>query len=272
MSRLRLVLPALLVVLATGACRVEVVGGVDVRNDGSGTVRAAVGLDAEALQAAGDLAAQLEVADLRRTGWAVDGPRREADGLTWVRASRHVADVTQAVAALTSLNGPDGPFRDFRLRRARTLLHTRTILSGTVDLGQGLAAFADADLRSKIGDGLPLDVAALRSRFGADLDRVLQVRFEARLPGSATSNATTSNATTTDGDRLVWQPALGARAPVQARSEDLNLVPLLPIGAGLLLVVGIGGFVVSRRGRRRRPTGGRRPSSARARPPGPSRG
>jgi hypothetical protein len=234
----------------SAGCRVRVVGGIDVGTDGHGTVRAAVGLDDDAVKEVGDLAATLRVDDLRAAGWKVDGPRKEGDGLTWVRATRSFSGVAGATEALSQLSGADGPFRAMTLRRTRTLLHSRTTLSGTVDLSDGLAGFADSDLRSKVGGDLPLDVAGLRARFGDDLDRIFEVRFEARLPGSATSNATGH-----EGDRLVWRPLIGSRVPVQAGSSDLNQVTVVALAAVVLVAAGAGTawFLV----RRRRRTAGR---------------
>ncbi|MFN2609186.1 MAG: hypothetical protein ABR511_15060 [Acidimicrobiales bacterium] len=232
--------------LATGACRVRVTGGIDVGAGGSGTVRAGVGLDDEAVKGAGDLAAALRVDDLRQAGWTVTGPRKEGDGLTWVRASKPFSGVEQAVADLAELSGPDGPFKGLTLRRTSSLLHRTTSLSGTVDLSGGLSGFADADLRSKVGDALPLDADALRRQFGPDADKVLSVQFEALLPGSATSNATTR-----DGGRLVWRPTLGSRLAVSARSSDLAPWPLVVIG--LVLVLAVGGGACWWAASRRRP-------------------
>jgi len=219
------------------------VGGVDLGTGGNGTVRAAVGLDDEAVQAVGDVAAELRVDDLRATGWKVEGPRKEGDGLTWIRASRSFSGAAGATQSLSELSGAQGPFRGITLRRTRSLLHSRTSLSGSVDLSDGLAGFGDTDLQSKVGDAFPLDLAGLRQRFGADLDRVFSVRFEARLPGSATSNATGH-----DGGRLVWQPAIGSQVGVRASSQDLNPVTLVVLAVMVLVAVASGaGWLLMRR-------------------------
>ena len=98
----RRLLPLLVVLLgwATTACHVSIAAGVDVARDGSGRVSAGVGLDADAVKEIGDPATALRVDDLRRAGWQVEGPRREDDGLTWVRASKPFADPEQAMASM----------------------------------------------------------------------------------------------------------------------------------------------------------------------------
>jgi hypothetical protein len=236
---------ALVVLLALSACQVRVTAGIDMGADGDGTVRAAVGLDGEALRAVGDLAAALRVDDLRGAGWEVEGPRQEGDGLTWVRAARPFSDVEEALLALSELSGPDGPFRNLSFERERSFLRTRTRLTGAVDLSGGLTGFADADLRSLVGDTIRLDPEGLRGELGTDLDQAVQVQFEARLRGSVRSNAPERT-----GNRLVWRPAMGQQLAIEASSSGLK-VPVAPlaVAAVLLVVVSAGAVVVVRRRR-----------------------
>ena len=208
-------------------------------------MRAEVGLDDEALQKVGDVGAELRVDDLRQAGWTVEGPDKDDDGLTWVRAAWAFDDVEEANRALVQLSGPGGPFRDLRLVRTSTLLRARTRLTGAVDVSGGLGAFADADMATRVGDTLPLDVARLRAELGPDADRVVQVRLEARLPGTAKTNAPSL-----EGGRAVWAPALGQQLGVDAYSDHLRLVPLVPATvAGVLLLIVLAAFLVVRRRR-----------------------
>ncbi|MGI8775810.1 MAG: hypothetical protein ACR2LJ_00115 [Acidimicrobiales bacterium] len=240
------VLVSLLVVLGAGACQVRITGGIDVDPGGGGTVRAGLGLDADALKTVGDLAAALRVDDLRQAGWKIDGPRREGDGLTWVRASRAVSNGREAAAALAQLSGQNGPFRDLRIDASRTLVHNRTTLSGTVDLSGGLTGLGDADLLAKLNGGLPLDLEGLRKELGPDLDKVIQVSFEARLPGSVNAN-TKEKA----GSRLVWRPPIGGSQPIRATSKGLNVLPLAVLALVLFLAVaGTTAWLLVRRRRR----------------------
>jgi hypothetical protein len=231
--------------MLSAGCRVTVTAGIDVGSDGKGTVRAAVGLDDDAVSRFGDLAGELRVDDLRQAGWEVEGPRKEDDGLTWVRASRSFSDADEANTVLAQLSGPDGPFRDLRLTHSRSLLRTTTRLTGVVDLAAGAAAFADPDLAARVGDTLPLDLTRLREELGPDADQELQVAFEADLAGDVRANAPD------EGGRAVWRPALGQQLQVEASSEAVALLPLVPVVAGLLLLVLVGGtFLLWRRRRR----------------------
>ena len=78
-ARTRLGGLALLVLVLTG-CRVDATTRVEVAEDGSGIVTVEVVLDQEAADRVPDLAEQLRVRDLRRTGWEVTGPEPAAGG------------------------------------------------------------------------------------------------------------------------------------------------------------------------------------------------
>ncbi len=245
--RPRPLLAAALLVLALGTgCHVTLAAGIDVRQDGSGTVRAGLGVDDEALAEIGDLAAVLEMTDLRQAGWEVTAPVKEADGLTWVRASKGFDDAEEANAVAAELSGPDGPFRDFRVTHSQTLLRTKTGFTGVADLTAGLVGLSDADLAAKLGDYDPgLDVEGLRRRFGQDLSGALRVEVSAGLPGKIASNAPT----VADG-RAVWSPPIGERLDMTAEADARRLTPLLYYVGGVLVVaVGLLAAVLWRRRR-----------------------
>ncbi len=222
--------------MGTG-CQATLAAGVDARPDGSGRIRAGLGLDAEALREVGDLGAVLRVDDLRQAGWEVEGPRAEGDGLTWVRASRPFADVAEAERVMADLSGPAGPFRDFRLSRSTSLWRTRTGFTGTVDLTGGLAGLTDPDLFERLGPDVGLDTLA----------QAVRVEVSARLPGRVRSNATT-----TSGGRAVWNPEMGSQLTLRADAELRRLAPLvygaLAVAAVLAALVLV--FRRTRRGRR----------------------
>ena len=246
----RRLLPVLvaLLVLSTTACQVTIAAGVDVGRDGSGRVTAALGLDADALKEVGDLATALRVNDLRQAGWRVEGPQKEDDGLTWVRAAKPFADPEQAAAIVAELNGPDGPFRDFRVVRTQSLTRSETTFTGVLDLSRGLAGMADPELTTALDDvDLGLDLEGLRRRFGADVGRSVVVQATAGLPGKITTNAPAR-----DGGRALWAPELGQTVQLEASSEALRIDPVVPIAAGAVLVVLIGAVVIAVRRRHRR--------------------
>ena len=248
MSRRLLVVLVALLAWAASACQVTIAAGIDVARDGSGRVTAALGLDDEAVKEVGDPATALRVDDLRQAGWQVEGPRKEGDGLTWVRASKPFADAERANAIVAELNGPDGPFRDFRIVRTKSRIRTKTTFTGVLDLSRGLTGLADPELTAALGDvELGLDPDGLRQRFGDDLARSVRVQATAGLPGKITTNAPAR-----DGDRALWAPELGQTVQLEASSEALRVDPVIPIAAGSILVVLIGLIVFAVRRRRRR--------------------
>ncbi len=248
MSRRLLLLLALVGWVAT-ACQVDLVAGLDVNRDGTGQISAGVGLDADAMKEVGDLSSALRVDDLRQAGWKLTGPRRENDGLTWVRATRPFATADQATAAMAQLAGPGGPFRDFRLTRTKSLTRSKTTFTGVVDLTGGLSGLSDPDLTATLGDvDLGLDIEGLRRRFGADLAKSVQVRVTVGLPGEVTTDAPAR-----EGDRALWSPDVGRRVRLSASSEALKVAPaLIAAGGGALLVPVVVIPFAARRRRRRR--------------------
>src|SRR4029077_15719160 len=132
------------------ACQVTIAVGVDAKQNGSGVVRAGVGLDDDALHQIPDLAQQLRVDDLRKSGWTVVGPRKERDNRTWVRATKPFANPAGAAKAMGELNGPNGPFKNFKLRSKRSFLRTKASFSGTVDR-VGAQGLADPRLQQQLG-------------------------------------------------------------------------------------------------------------------------
>lgn len=217
-----------LVLLIASACQVTVQTEVDAKSDGTGFVRAAVGLDADAARGAPDLAKQLRVDDLRQSGWTVTGPDNEGDGLTWVRASKPFSTPAQANAVMNELGGTSGPFRNLVLRQDRTLLKSRTTFSGVVDLTDGMSAFVDPDLKTKLGDSFKLD------------DKSFRFEFTARLPGT----------------EKAWQPPLGQSTALEASAESWRLIPAVPAALAVLCAGTAVVFVVRRRSSApdRRPT------------------
>ena len=246
--RLRLGAVAAVLAFALSGCQVSLAAGVTVDRRGGGTVTAGVGLDAEALQQVGDLPAALRIDDLRAAGWSVADPRKEGDGLTWVRAAKRFADIDQANQALAQLSGPGGPFRDLRLARTHGLLRSTLALTGAVDLSAGVTGLSDPDLAAKLADvDLGLDMDGLKRRFGPDVGKALRVEMAADLPGRMKANTPER-----PGGRAVWAPAPGQAVELRAQSRALNMLPLVVLSAGaVLLAAGAVALLVGRARRTR---------------------
>lgn len=242
-----------LVVVLLAACQVRTEVAIDVHDDGSGTVMVSVGLDPDASARFPSLADDLRLDDLEATGWSVTGPTVEADGLNWVRVSKPFATPEEAGAVLAEVAGDDGPFRDFRVTRARSFARTDYSFAGTVDFTRGIEAFSDQALTDAL-DGQPLgeSVAAIEERIGSALDDAFTFRVAVGLPGDVSSNAPTSAS-----NGAVWEPRLSeARAiTLEADSEVVRTKSYAFVAIGVvaaLLVVAFGIVVPARRRARRR--------------------
>lgn len=192
---------------------------MEANADGSGVVRAGIGLDDDALAQLGDPAQELRLDDLRETGWAVAGPARERDGLTWVRVAHRFSSPEEANRVAAQLGEP---FRDLRLARERSFFKTKTSLTGEIDLSKGLAAFSDP----------ALDAALAGADLGALTDENVHVHFEARLPGQSRS----------------WSPKLGEQVHVSAQAESWNVGPVAAaVAAVVFALTGLVLLVATRR-------------------------
>ena len=232
----RRLLPAalslLLVVLAT-ACQVRTTVTVEVDDDGSGTVEVAVGLDADALSrvpdldgdgapAPADVAAMLRSDDLVAAGWTVAEPEADADGTTWVRASRPFGTPEEAEQILAGLTGPDGALRDLEVTREEAFGRTTYGFSGTADLSGGIEAFGDEGLAAALeGEPLGEDAAAIEQRVGRPLAEALTFELTARLAG----------------ERTTWSPRLGDGPVALAAEETVYDGPVLALAAVAALSV-----------------------------------
>lgn len=172
-----------LVILAAG-CQVDVQVGVQVREDGGGSVTVAVGLDDAALARVGKLDQQLRTDDLQAAGWAVTPPTREGDR-TWVRATKSFDTPDEGTAVLAELTATDGPFRDFRVARTSSTFGTDFAVDGVVDLTGGPQAFGDEELRSLLGgDAYGGTLQSIEQAEGRSVDEMVSFQVVVDLPGS----------------------------------------------------------------------------------------
>jgi hypothetical protein len=232
--RLRLAALVLLIVIGAGACRVDTQVGITVNQNGSGTVTVRVGLDDDALRRVPTLVQDLETDDLRATGWTLQGPTKQSDGLTYISASKNFADPEEASKVLAEISGPNGPFRDFAITRTRSFAKTKFTFDGTVDFAAGLESFSDSELAAQL-DGKPLgdDLKAIEDRAGQPLDTAFQFHVIVRLPGKLTSNAPVQAA-----NGAVWQLKLSDTEPVKLTATSTDMRWLTVIATGIAIVAG----------------------------------
>ena len=217
MSRPRRVLAAaVLALLLTSACEVRTDVAVEVHEDGSGFVSVGAGLDDDAMRRVPGIADELRLDDLAATGWEVQLPTREDDGMTWIRVRKPFATPEEAEEVLSEIAGQNGPLRDFVVTRERSFARTDYGFEATVDFRGGIEAFADEELSAAL-DGEPLgeDVAAIEERIGAAIDEVFTFRVAVRLPGDVESNAPTQAE-----NGAIWRPTLAEPGPIELRASS----------------------------------------------------
>jgi hypothetical protein len=179
-------------VLVLAGCQVKLLVDTKVNPDGTGAVIVSVGLDPSALAQVGDLSEQLRVGDLEAAGWKVTGPTKEADGYTWVRATKPFADPAQATAVMDEVNGSDGAFRDWKVSHSSSLWSTSWKLDGTVDLRKGMQTFSDPQLDKALGaNGYDDMISQIEKREGRPVSDMVSVQVTAELPGVSKAYAPT---------------------------------------------------------------------------------
>ena len=225
--------------------------GIEVKEDGSGTVTVKIGLDDDAMKQAPNFEQALKVDDLTANGWTVTGPVKETDGFTYFSAAKPFANSDEAGKIFAEVSGERGPFRDFTISRERSFARTKFHFSGVVDFTGGLESFSDSELAQQL-DGHPLgeDVKAIEARINDTLDNVFQIRVAVRLPGDVTSNAPGQ---ATNG--AVWQPRLSQPEPITLEASSTSTRWFTIIGtavttASVLLLPVV--LVLLARSRRRR--------------------
>ena len=144
-------------VLALAGCRMDVNVGIDIAEDGSGTVNVAVGVDDDLLARVPGAVDHVHLDDLTQAGWKVTGPTKEADGNTWVHLSRPFANPAEMKEILGEINGPGGPLGTFDLVISEEWDKTTWTLTGSAGLTDGVAGFVDPALAEAFGTSKPLD-------------------------------------------------------------------------------------------------------------------
>src|SRR5260370_33691614 len=117
----------LLVVVATcllrAGCKVDTTLTIDVHDNGGGSVRIRVALDADAVQNAqaggGRLEDRVRLGDLQAAGWTVSPWRRAPDGSATVSLRKGFAHAGALAGGGAALSGKDRPLRGGRLGRSR---------------------------------------------------------------------------------------------------------------------------------------------------------
>jgi hypothetical protein len=199
--------------------------GVEVDAGGSGSVSVTATLDKAAVDAVGDVAKEVRLADLRRAGWTVAPVSKTPGGGASLTASHPFSDPSQVRSLVADVAGTGGPFAGVTLSQQRSFLRTSTELRGRVDLSGGLGAFADPALTSALRGTAAEPLGVPDARLMGPNDHV-DLSVSAHLPGR---------------DPVTWRPTLGGPpVALAASSRAWNLANLTSLSVAMAAAVALG--------------------------------
>jgi hypothetical protein len=219
-----------LALASLAACRADVVVGIEVEPDGSGTVEVTLDLDQEAASRLGDPSEAVRSDDLRLAGWEVGEPVPAEGGGVTLSATRQFADRDQLEMALEEVGGVDGVFRDVSLDVRDGFGRAEYEFGADVSLTGSPEQFSDPALAAELG-GLPLARSPEElTAAGADDPEAITLTVTVGLPGG--DPRTTGSVA---DRRATWTfPVTGG----ESTEERISVSTTAPQGrTGLLVIV-----------------------------------
>jgi hypothetical protein len=217
---------ALLVVgmLLLSACRIDARVNVQVKEDGTGSVRVRVVLDPEAVHAAEaggtTLADRVRLGDLPAAGWTVVPWARRPDGGAALELRHPFSSPGELTTVMKDLNGANGPLRSVRLLRSSDPVRTKFHVRALADLaGATSGVVEDQQLAANLA-AQRVNVAGLDTTLTARLRDALRMNVAVALPG--------------DGTRA-WHLAPGTRKVLQTSSSEFDFDRAAWLGLGIVL-------------------------------------
>jgi hypothetical protein len=239
----------LLVVVVAGVllagCKVDTTLTIDVHEDGSGSVRVRVALDAEAVQNAqaggGMLEDRVRLGDLQAAGWTVTPWRRAPDGSATVSLRKNFGNAGDLAGVVAELSGKNGPLPRVALERNRGFLSTEYKITGDADLSRLTAGIADdPEVLAQLTDQR-VDLAQIDQRLAQQINDAFRLRIRFVFPG---------------GDVTEVQPEPGEKVSLATSTSQFDTTRALLLAGGVVLgALGVVLFVHGelRRRRQRRP-------------------
>ena len=238
----RLLVVVVACVLLAG-CKVDTTLTIDVHDDGGGSVRVRVALDADAVQNAqaggGMLEDRVRLGDLQAAGWTVTPWRRAPDGSATVSLRKDFANAGELAGVVAEVSGKDGPLPGVALERNRGFLSTEYKVKGAADLSRLTAGIADDPEVVAQLTGQRVDLAQIDQRLAQQINDAFQLRIRFVFPG---------------GDVTEVNPKPGKKVSLATSTSQFDTTrALLLAGAVVLGAVGVVLLVRGElRGRRRR--------------------
>jgi hypothetical protein len=247
---MRRLLVVVVACLLLAGCKVATSLTINVHDDGSGSVRVRVALDADAVQNAqaggGMLEDRVRLGDLQAAGWTVTPWRRAPDGSATVSLRKNFANAGDLAGVIAELSGKDGPLRRVTLERNRGFLSTEYKVTGAADLSKLTAGIADDPEVVAQLTGQRVDVAQIDQRLAQQINDAFRLRIRFVFPG---------------GDVTEVRPEPGKNVSLATSTSQFDTTrALLLAGAVVLGALGVvllvrGELRRRRQGRRGRPRG-----------------
>jgi uncharacterized protein YcfL len=242
---MRRLLVVVVACLLLAGCKVATSLTINVHDDGSGSVRVRVALDADAVQNAqaggGMLEDRVRLGDLQAAGWTVTPWRRAPDGSATVSLRKNFANAGDLAGVIAELSGKDGPLRRVTLERNRGFLSTEYKVTGAADLSKLTAGIADDPEVVAQLTGQRVDVAQIDQRLAQQINDAFRLRIRFVFPG---------------GDVTEVRPEPGKNVSLATSTSQFDTTRVLLLAGAVVL--GALGVVLLVRGELRRRRQGRR--------------
>lgn len=242
---MRRLLVVVVACLLLAGCKVDTSLTINVHDDGSGSVRVRVALDADAVQNAqaggGMLEDRVRLGDLQAAGWTVTPWRRAPDRSATVSLRKNFANAGDLAGVIAELSGKDGPLRRVTLERNRGFLSTEYKVTGAADLSKLTAGIADDPEVVAQLTGQRVDVAQIDQRLAQQINDAFRLRIRFVFPG---------------GDVTEVRPEPGKNVSLATSTSQFDTTRVLLLAGAVVL--GALGVVLLVRGELRRRRQGRR--------------
>ena len=157
-----------------------------------------------------------------------------------MRATKPFDDPAGAMAVLDEVNGADGAFGGWTVKKSSSALSTSYSVKGSIDLTKGLETFSDARLDQSLGgDGLGGTIAQIEADQGRPVSDMVDVEVTVDVPGATHT----------------YTPSLADTEPTPVKvtsSRGSVVVDLLLVGIVVLVAVPVLLWLRGRAARRRR--------------------
>tara|TARA_B100000424_G_scaffold54957_1_gene39588 strand:+ start:202 stop:1650 length:1449 start_codon:yes stop_codon:yes gene_type:complete len=180
-----LALLSLASLLLVSACTIQLRVKLDLAEDGSGQITAGIGLDEQARNqpAFQNIEEALRISDLIEAGWEFESAGLGSDGREWFESTKSFADPDDLQKVLNELTNSPEAFKDWEFSSEITSKTRDFVISGVVDLTDGLNLFTDESL-NKLLDEPPLGIAieTIEESLGTSINETISLQVIVNLP------------------------------------------------------------------------------------------